>query len=78
MPPRAALPEHPAWYLNLESDPEAEVQVGSDVYPVKARTAEGDERQKLWDLMAGEWPGYNDYAKATDRVIPVVVLDRES
>jgi proline iminopeptidase len=71
-------PHHPAWYLNLASDPEVEVQVKDDVFTARARTAEGEERERLWKLMAGIWPAYDEYQRKTDRVIPVVVLERAS
>jgi hypothetical protein len=46
------------------------------VIPVRARTAEGDERERLWGLMAEQWPAYNDYQRKTSRQIPVVVFER--
>lgn len=67
---------HPAWYLNLKSSPEVEVQVGSDVFKAHARTSSGEERARLWDLMNEIWPDYNSYQQRTDREIPVVVLER--
>jgi deazaflavin-dependent oxidoreductase (nitroreductase family) len=75
---KGGAPHHPAWYLNLASDPEVEVQVKDDVFTARARTAEGDERERLWKLMAGIWPAYDEYQRKTDRVIPVVVLERAS
>ncbi|MFD1149702.1 nitroreductase family deazaflavin-dependent oxidoreductase [Saccharothrix hoggarensis] len=69
-------PEHPAWYRNLAVNNTAEVQVGADVFTAKARTATGDERAELWELMTRVWPAYDDYATKTDREIPVVVLER--
>ncbi|TQM81349.1 deazaflavin-dependent oxidoreductase (nitroreductase family) [Saccharothrix saharensis] len=69
-------PEHPAWYRNLEARNEAEVQVRSDVFRARARTATGAERAELWKLMTEVWPAYDDYAGKTDREIPVVVLER--
>jgi deazaflavin-dependent oxidoreductase (nitroreductase family) len=68
--------EHPAWYLNLRANPEAEVQVRGDVFKVRARDAEGEERERLWRQMAEAWPNYDAYQKRTDRRIPVVVLER--
>lgn len=65
---------HPGWYHNLVADPEVEVQVASDVLRATARDAEGDQRERLWRLMADIWPAYDDYAARTDRTIPVVVL----
>ncbi|WP_367132715.1 nitroreductase family deazaflavin-dependent oxidoreductase [Saccharothrix sp. HUAS TT1] len=69
-------PEHPAWYRNLSEHNSAEVQVRADVFTAKARTAVGEERARLWKLMTEVWPAYDDYAKKTDREIPVVVLER--
>ena len=67
-------PEHPAWYLNLEADPQVEVQVLDDLFPATARTATGEERERLWALMRAIWPAYDDYQTRTDREIPVVVV----
>jgi deazaflavin-dependent oxidoreductase (nitroreductase family) len=52
------------------------VQVKDDVFPATARTATGDERAELWQLMAGLFPRYNQYQAMVDREIPVVVLSR--
>ncbi len=68
---------HPGWYLNLRDNPKVEVQVKDEVFRARARTAEGAERERLWDQMAKIWPAYNDYQRKTDRQIPVVVLERE-
>jgi deazaflavin-dependent oxidoreductase (nitroreductase family) len=70
-------PQHPAWYLDLQADPRAEVQVKADRFAATARTAEGAEREQLWQLMTGVWPNYDLYTKRTDRRIPVVILDRD-
>lgn len=68
--------EDPAWYRNLSADPQVEVQVGAEVHPAVARTAEGEERVRLWAAMADIWPYYDGYAKKTRREIPVVILAR--
>jgi deazaflavin-dependent oxidoreductase (nitroreductase family) len=65
---------HPAWYLNLEADPDVEIQVFDTVVPATARTATGPERERLWALMREIWPAYDHYQTKTDRQIPVVVL----
>ena len=75
---KGGAPEHPGWYENLVANPDAEVQVLGEKYPVRARTAEGAERDELWRLMTVNWPNYDEYTKRTDRVIPVVVLERSS
>lgn len=69
-------PEHPGWYRNLVKEPRVELQVKGDVFSARARTAVGDERQRLWKLAARQWPDYDEYQKRTDRQIPVVVLER--
>jgi deazaflavin-dependent oxidoreductase (nitroreductase family) len=73
---KGGAPDHPAWYLNLQADPNVTIQVGPDVIPATARTAEGEERARLWTAMLDEWPAYADYQSSTDREIPVVVLER--
>jgi deazaflavin-dependent oxidoreductase (nitroreductase family) len=66
----------PAWYVNLEEQPEVEVQVLGDRFRAHARTATPEEKPELWRTMAQEWPAYDDYQRKTDRDIPVVVLER--
>jgi deazaflavin-dependent oxidoreductase (nitroreductase family) len=73
---KGGAPEHPGWYANLAKTPEVELQVRDEVFPAHARVADGEERERLWKLAAQQWPAYDDYAKKTDREIPVVVLDR--
>ncbi|CAN5923127.1 nitroreductase family deazaflavin-dependent oxidoreductase [soil metagenome] len=72
---KGGAPEHPGWYKNILANPEVEVQVGTKTMKAKARTASGEERAKLWKDAVVFWPPYTDYAKKTDREIPVVVLD---
>jgi deazaflavin-dependent oxidoreductase (nitroreductase family) len=69
-------PTHPDWYLNLVAHPEIGVQVKADRFRARARTAEGEERQRLWRMMNGIWRHYDAYQEKTTRVIPVVVLER--
>ncbi|MCW3040092.1 MAG: ddn1 [Solirubrobacterales bacterium] len=72
---KGGAPEHPAWFRNMEANPEAEVQVLGEHVPVRMTIAQGDERTRLWNDMVEVWPDYVDYAKKTDRQIPVVVLE---
>ena len=71
---KGGTPDHPAWYLNLEADPEVELQVLDSVLPATAKTVTGEERERLWALMRQIWPAYDEYQTKTDREIPVVVL----
>jgi deazaflavin-dependent oxidoreductase (nitroreductase family) len=70
--------EPPAWYLNLEANPEVQVQVKGDKFTARARMANAGEKLAMWEVMAKAWPAYNDYQKKTSREIPVVVLERQS
>src|SRR3954464_10266223 len=70
--------EPPAWYLNLEANPEVEVQVKSDRFTARARTADAGEKPELWKTMTATWPAYDEYQRKTDREIPVVVLEPAS
>ena len=73
---KGGAPDDPAWMKNLREDAGAKVQVAADKFDAQARTATGEERDRLWARMAEIWPAYNDYASKTDRDIPVVVLER--
>ena len=75
---KGGAPEHPGWYRNLEKEPKVELQVLDDVFPARARTAGGEERERLWLLANQQWPDYDSYQTKTDREIPVVVLERSS
>ena len=73
---KGGAPEHPGWYENLQKTPEVELQVLDEVFPARARTAEGDERERLWQKANEVWRHYDEYQEKTDREIPVVVLER--
>ncbi len=67
-------PEHPNWYLNLCDKTSVELQVGSETKRMRAETAEGEERVRIWAKMAAMYSNYDEYQSLTKRVIPVVVL----
>ncbi len=71
----AGGPNHPSWWLNLLADSSATIQRGGTVTPVRAREAEGAERERLWAQMTAIEDGFNTYQTWTTRKIPVVVLD---
>ena len=73
---RGGTPTHPVWYLNLEANPECELQLGAKHVRARARVAGGAERERLWKQMAAIYPPYDDYQqRAGARTIPVVVLE---
>jgi F420H(2)-dependent quinone reductase len=65
----------PAWSLNLKADPEAEVEVGRERRPVRARIAEGGERAELWRRHNVQYSGFDEYEARTGRDIAVFVLE---
>ncbi len=73
---KGGAPEHPSWYENLLANPDATIQVKAEEIPVRAITAEGQERSRLWSAMTEVWPSYDDYQAKTDREIPVVLFTR--
>jgi len=73
---KGGAPAHPGWYRNLTKTPEVGIQIKGDRFRARARDAEGDERERLWQLMNEIWPHYEEYQTKTDRQIPVVVLER--
>jgi len=67
--------EPPAWFVNLEADPETEVQVKADRLKTRARVATPEEKPQMWKTMTSAWPAYDEYQTKTEREIPIVVLE---
>jgi deazaflavin-dependent oxidoreductase (nitroreductase family) len=65
---------HPAWYLNLEANPEVRLQVKAEKFSAHAHTANAEERAALWPKMVEIYAPYALYQTKTQRQIPVVVL----
>jgi F420H(2)-dependent quinone reductase len=65
----------PAWALNLEANPSAEVEIGRDRRPMRARIADGDERADLWRRFNEHYSGFDDYAANVTRDIRLFVLE---
>jgi F420H(2)-dependent quinone reductase len=76
MASRAGQPTHPAWFHNLNSNPDTTIQIGSEVRRVRARVASDEERDQLWPEFVAFYPGYDFFARnANGRKIPIVILD---
>ncbi len=73
---KGGAPNNPAWYHNLLAHPEVTVEVGADKYKVRATPVTGDERTRLYNKHAEQYPSFKDYQAKTTRVIPVFVLER--
>jgi deazaflavin-dependent oxidoreductase (nitroreductase family) len=70
----------PDWSLNLQQNPRAIVEIGTEELTVQARTASAEERERLWVGITATYSGYARYQNKTARQIPVLILtpDRES
>jgi deazaflavin-dependent oxidoreductase (nitroreductase family) len=70
-------PSNPQWFGNLMANPDTTIEVGTETIPVRARAAEGDERDRLFTKQKELIPVFADYeVKAVPRVIPVVVFEK--
>ncbi|MGW5293266.1 nitroreductase/quinone reductase family protein [Streptomyces bacillaris] len=68
-------PHHPDWYHNLLAHPSVHVELGDQEFETIAVPAEGSRRDELFARVVAEAPGYAEYQAATDRTLPVVVLE---
>jgi len=67
---------HPAWFLNLQANPEVEVSLkGAPKESMRARILSSDERTALWPQVTAAYKGYAGYQEKTDREIPLVALE---
>ena len=69
-----AFGAYPAWLYNLEAHSNAIIQLKDQVIQAKAEVARPAERERLWAKLMEIAPGYGDYQKRTERVIPMVIL----
>jgi deazaflavin-dependent oxidoreductase (nitroreductase family) len=74
---KAGAPTNPDWFYNLRAHPDAKIEVGAETVPVRARVAEGDEADRIWERQKQLFPNFAEYEKtAGGRKIPVVLLAR--
>ena len=69
-------PTHPGWFHNLKANPKIDVEVGTEQYTVLAEELPRAERDEFWKRVVAERPGFADYERKTDRLIPLVRLTR--
>ena len=72
------MPRNPAWYHNLRANPDIEIERDGRREPMRAREAEGAERDELWQRVLTVWPTYDDYQARTSRRIPVLICEPRS
>ena len=73
---KGGAPTSPDWYHNLVANPDVTVELATEKFEARARVAEEPERERLYQAQAALMPNFTEYAKATTRKIPVVVLER--
>lgn len=67
--------DNPDWYHNLRKNPQARIEVGTETLDVRARMLDPQERKPIWEEQKKRYPGFADYERKTERVIPVVLLE---
>jgi deazaflavin-dependent oxidoreductase (nitroreductase family) len=72
----SGAPRHPDWYRNLVAHPAVIVERGADRCDMVARTAEGEERDRLWRELLETHPFFADHQAQVTRLIPLVLLER--
>ncbi len=67
---------NPDWYHNLKAHPDVRIEVGSETIDVTATEMTGPKRDQVYAAQAADWSVFADYERKTDRVIPVILLER--
>jgi deazaflavin-dependent oxidoreductase (nitroreductase family) len=73
---KGASPTHPDWYHNLVANPEVVIEIGREKFRARARVAEGEERERLYNAQAALMPFFAEYQQQTTRQIPLIVFER--
>jgi deazaflavin-dependent oxidoreductase (nitroreductase family) len=72
---KGGAPHNPDWFHNLTANPDVTVEIGTETRPMRARVAEGDERERIWTKQKQLMPGFAGYEAKTTRQIPVIILE---
>jgi len=73
---KSGAPTNPAWFYNLQANPEVTVELGGEKFRARATATSGAERDRLWKQHAEERPEFREYPRMTERVIPMILLER--
>ena len=74
---KGGVDRHPAWFHNLMAMDATDVELPrGERWRVTPRLATEDERADLWPRLVRSYPPFESYRRATERTIPLVVLDR--
>lgn len=72
---KAGAPSNPDWYHNLLAHPRVKAEIGDETIELRARVADGEERERIWAAQKAAYPGFAEYEQKTTRRIPVVILE---
>ena len=71
-------PNNPAWYHNISANPDVTVEYGTEKFEARASVvADRAERDRIYAAQTAVRPAFGEYEKKTDRLIPVVKLERK-
>ncbi len=73
---KGGAPTNPDWYHNLVAHPEVGVEFGTERFEATAEPVTGELRDEIFARQEKAFPGFGEYQRNTDRVIPVVALRR--
>ena len=68
---------NPDWFHNLKANPGVEVEVGTEKFSATAVITDEPKRTELYERMAAGFAAFNEYKKTANRVIPVILLERQ-
>jgi len=71
---KGGAPDNPDWYYNILAHQRLTVEVGTETFDVEAEVAKEPERTRLYNKMVEVFPGFDNYRRKTERVIPVIEL----
>jgi deazaflavin-dependent oxidoreductase (nitroreductase family) len=71
---KGGAPTNPDWYHNLLANPDATIEVGTEVFVVSTRQSDDEERERLWAMITSANPAFAEYETKTGRRIPVMIL----
>ncbi|MFN8381075.1 MAG: nitroreductase/quinone reductase family protein [Anaerolineales bacterium] len=66
---------HADWYFNLQSQPQATLEVKGKAIITNARFADGEEYTRLWAYVTKKHPPYLEYQKMTTRKLPIAIFE---
>ncbi len=72
----SGMERHPAWYLNMQANPEVMVQLGRERFAAVAEEVPEEEREALWEKIVKINKHQGEYLSNTERRIPLVYLRR--